>query len=45
MVLDLKRVRPNNRMLMNRDQNCSEIKAGNTSGRASHQCDFLTAIE
>ena len=33
MVLDIKRARPNNKILVNRDLNCNEIIVGNTSKR------------
>ena len=45
MVLDVEKARPNNGMLVNRDQNCSGMTAGNTSGRAPHQCNVLIAIK
>ena len=45
MVSDMERVRPNNGMLVSRDWNCSGMTAGNTSGRAPHQCGISTAIK
>ena len=30
---------------MNKDQNCNEMTANNTSGRASHQYGISTEIE
>ena len=37
MVLNVEKARPNNGMLVSRDQNCNEMTAGNTSGCVSHQ--------
>ena len=45
MILDVGRVRPNNKMLVSKDQNCSRMIAGNTSGRTAHQCNISIAIE
>ena len=35
MVSDMEKTRPNNGMLVSRNQNCSGMTAGNTSGHAS----------
>ena len=45
MVSDVEKARPNNRMLVSGDRNYSGMTAGNTSGRAPHQCGVLTAIK
>ena len=45
MISDVEKARPNNGMLVSRDRNCSGIMAGNTSGRALHQCGVSTTIE
>ena len=45
MILDIEKARSNNRMLVNRDRNCSEMTAGNKSGRTLYQYGILTAIE
>ena len=41
MVSDVKKARPNNKMLISRDGNYSRMMAGNRNGRAPHQCDIL----
>ena len=40
MISDVEKLRPNNGMLVSRDQNYSRIMASNTSKRVSHQCDI-----
>ena len=45
MVSDVERARPINGIFISRDENYSGITAGNTSGRALHQCGVSTAIE
>ena len=45
MISDMERARPNNRILVSRNRNCSRMTAGNTSGYAPHQYDVSTAIE
>ena len=41
MVSDMEKSRPNNRMLVRRNQNFSEMMVCNMSGRAFHQYDIL----
>ena len=41
MVLNIKKARLNNGILVNRNQNCNEMTASNTSGYASHQYNVL----
>ena len=41
MVLDVKKTRPNNGILVNKEWNCSGMMADNTSGRTFHQCNIL----
>ena len=38
MVSDMEKARPNNRILVSRDRNCSGIIVNNISGHVSHQC-------
>ena len=45
MVSDMEKARPNNEILVSRDQNCNKIIAGNTSGRIPYQCGISTAIK
>ena len=45
MVSDVKKIKSNNKILISRDQNCTGMTAGNTSGRIPHQFTVLTVIE
>ena len=45
MILDIKRARLNNEMLVSRDRNCSGMTTDNTSRRAPHQYGISIAIE
>ena len=41
----MEKARPNNKMLVSKDRNCSKITASNTSRCTPHQCGILIAIE
>ena len=45
MVSNVEKARPNNEMLVSKDQNCNEMTVGNTSGRISHQYGVSTVIK
>ena len=45
MVSDMERARPNNKILVSKDWNCSEMTVGNISRRTLHQYGISTTIE
>ena len=45
MVLDVERARFNNKILVNKDQNCSKMTIGNTNKRAFYQYSISTTIK
>ena len=45
MVSDIEKARPNNEILVSKNENFSKMMADNTSKHTFHQCGVLTTIE